>query len=380
MSRNILRNLHYREVGDDCNSKQFFTSNYFNEGMMSRLRVEKSVSIVNDTSSNVLQCCSWNNNGSLLCYGQYSKGVLIFQPFQACKKKIPISQGHFLVDSIFLSSYDRLLATATRSYSNAVWDESTGLCFNEKLKIWDVEKAEAVRFYNFKGFMHKVSTSRAAPNCLWLNKNPRIDSILEVDIRDPGYRSFYLSERSEANELSYKRFDVNPVNERIIMIGENNRVCFYDRRTMTSQSPTKPFKTIDTGTLDKSALVRVGFSPDGRNVLLTKVSGLSPKHFINTQGNDDFLELKMPMMSETAGMMTGKSCFLGDRHVIFDTYFRNHWTVFEFGEGSPRCIGSIEAPHNPDFTSNVLSMAHPLHCLIAVANQGFIHYISPTAF
>ena len=145
MPRNILRSLQGREIGDSPNCEKFRASNYFNDGMLRRLRVEKSVSIVKDTSCNVLTSSSWNCDGSLLSYGQYNKGILIFKPFQPCQQKIPISQGHFLVDSIFLAGRHRLLATASRSYSDAVWEETAGLCFNETLKVWDVEKSEVVR-------------------------------------------------------------------------------------------------------------------------------------------------------------------------------------------------------------------------------------------
>ena len=380
MSLNITKSLLQREIGNSkFKSENFVAINYFNEMIMGRLRIEKSVKVVEEVLIDDTVCGGWNTSGSLLCIGQYSKGVCIFKPFMETEQIIPILQSNFLIDCVFMPGNDNLLTIATRSYSQIITRGTVDLSFSEKVKIWDVKNNKTVRNYNFNGFVYDIITSQLLPNNFWVSGDPETDSIIEFDVRSPICKKMLLSGFSGIKELFYKRcFDKNPLDETTIIVSGKNKILHYDRRTMSSQLQTKPYKTTNINSARESALIQLKFTPDGRNIILTKSSDFTPKNYLVLSNEEKLIEFEIPDQPHIHGTITKRFSFLGDSYVLFDTYFENYFLIYDYRKQKPKYMGNFVVPNHDESNVNVHSMPSPRYCLIAVANQGFINYITPT--
>lgn len=188
-------------------------------------------------------CGGLNTSGSLLCVGQYSKDVFIFEPYFENKQKIPILQSNYLADCAFVPGNESLLAISTRNYSQDVSHENADVLVDESSKVWDVNMCKTVRDYSFNGFVYDIITFQFQPNVLRVSGDPETNSLFEFDCRTSAATKLLLSGNTDLREFFYKScFDKKPIGETTFIVSEKNKICEFNRRTMSSQSQSKPYK------------------------------------------------------------------------------------------------------------------------------------------
>ena len=377
MSNNITKSLLNRQTGDPKFSSEYFTAaNCCNENLIERFKVERSMKIFEDDFIDDTVCGGWNTNGSLLCVGQYSKGVFIFEPYLENEQKIPILQSSYLTDCAFIPGNKSLLAISTRNYSQDVSNEYADVFVNESLKIWDVNKCKTVKDYSFNGFVYDIIKSQFQPNLLWVSGDPETNSIFEFDCRTSVATKLLLSSNTDLREIFYKScFDKKPIDETTFIVSEKNKICEYDRRTMSSQSQSKPYKKTKINYGGDSSLIQLKFVPDGKNIIITKSTDFTPKNYMIGPG-----EIEFEIPEHVDGTITKRFSFLGDSYVLFDTYFENYFLIYDYKNENSKFIGSFSIPNRDESNHNIYSMPNPRYCIIAVVNQGFINYVTPTSF
>ena len=381
MSQNIVKSLEQRQINNQFNPEKFFKANYFNESMLKRFKVENKIKIECGSSDDLVSCGSWNCDGILLGCGKVGKGIEIYTPFRNNKKvtTVPINQDHYLEDVVFMPKTKHLMAVTSRNKNNLVfWNTPPDLPIDNYVKIWDVEKNAATRMYSYKETVTKLVTSIALPNHIWFNTDNKVETIAEADIRSPKYKVIKLG-LLQYDSLVYRRcFDVHPVDEVTIAVGDRNKLLFYDRRTVTSQNVAEPVESFDFSSLIKnnSYIIQVKYNPCGTKMILT--NSLTQNHYVFPLSDPNVDNMKMFCKNWTTfSTVTKNPNFLGDKHVIFDTFFRNYSVVFDLEKA--RFVGRIKLSHQSNFLSNIFSMPHPIYCLIAAANQDLINFITPSS-
>ena len=68
--------------------------------------------------------------------------------------------------------------------------------------------------------------------------------------------------------------------------------------------------------------------------------------------------------------------FLGDKHVLFDIFFRNYSVVYDIE--SLRYVGKITL-FEENYSFSTLCVPNPLYCLVASFSKDSIKFISPTS-
>jgi len=384
MSENILSSLKYRELNMKFNPVNFVTVNYFNESMINRMHIEFKISHELETFDNHIQCSSWNSNGLLLCCGKSELGVQILKPFQNFQiTTIPIERNHFLSETHFMSKQKNLLVVSTRNNQSFLFNSFNGLVTDNYVRIWDVEKDAFTKSYSFNGLVKKVATSTALPNQVWFNVDQRMQKIAEADIRTPSHNTMQLNsvQRTRTGFLDSRTFDVNPVDEITIAVGDKCQLLFYDRRMMSSSSINHPTKTIDTSSLngDSSYVVQLKYNPSGNKLIITNSCGYNTNQYAAPSVDTSVENMrKFKFQDQTVrGAVTKNPSFLGEKYVLFDVFFKNYSAVFNLED--MRYIGKIDLFGQTNFFSNICSMPHPYYCLIASTNKSVINFVTPTS-
>ena len=253
------------------------------------------------------------------------------------------------------------------------------LARDDYVKIWDVQKNVAFRCYNFTGVVAKLVTCSTLPNHLWFNTDNNVQTVAEVDMRAPGYKTIRFGPVN-TDEGHRRCFDVNPFDEVTIAYGDGNKLLFYDRRTLTSQSDAQPARSVDVSALNgaNSHVSQVAYSPKNDKIVLINSNRFTSHPYVLPSSRPevrDARKLILPGSAATGSVMRNPS-FFGSRYAIFDTFFRNYSAVFDVERA--RLVGRITLDHQSNIFSNVVSMPHPRYCLIAMTNQDLINFVSPT--
>ena len=229
MSTNIARNLKKRSLNSSFSPETFVTANCFNETMINRMKVEHKIPISHTLNNDLANCGSWNSSGMLLSCGLSSQEVNIYQPFQQpLLTTIPNDESCCLADALFMTKHENLLATATKNRTTLNY--TSGLSNGESVKIWDIETNKVTRKYEFKGHVSKLCTSKALPHHVWYDVDPVTRNIAEADTRTPKFYLLQLTTGEERDRLFYHRcFEVNPVDEVTVVVGDKNTLFFHDR-------------------------------------------------------------------------------------------------------------------------------------------------------
>ena len=382
MVENITKSLKGRQLNIGFNPENFVSVNYFNESMMTRMRIEHRVSHGLESWDQHVQCTSWNSSGLLFACGKCDRGVQMFEPFRNAEaSSIPVPEGHYLTDALFLHRHDNLIAVCSRSNRSFFWDSPNGLGAGSRVGIWDVRTKTEVRSHGFRGFVKQVAASKALPNHIWFNIDRKTKRIAEADIRSPSYRRVELNDAENNTYLfQSESFDVNPVDEVTIVVSDGNKINFYDRRTMSSSRVNHPYKTVDTSSLSsgRSYILKLKYDPSGKKLFVTSSRSFKIFQHVAPAKNPDVESLREFRFRDQTmvATVTKYPSFLGEKHVLFDTYFRNYSVVFN--HENMRYVGKINQSGQSDYFSDVSSLPHPLYCLIASTNQGTINFITPT--
>ena len=383
MPQNIVNSLKQRETNFRLDPEKFVAANYFNESMINRLRVEKKVSLEFETSDDLVSCGSWNCDGTLLACGKKGKGVQIYAPFRNYEKvtAVDIKDNHTLADVVFIPRNKNLMTFASRRNNTLFFWSNSGLVRDDYVKIWDVEKNVAFRQYSFTGVVAKLVTCPTLPNHLWFNTDNKVQTVAEVDIRAPGYKTISFGPVNTDDWLVYRRcFDVNPVDEVTIAVGDKNKLLFYDRRTVTSQKAAQPARSVDVSALNgtNSYILQVAYSPKINKMVLINSHSFTCDCYVLPSSRPEVRDARKLTFSDNAATLSvmRSPSFFGSKYAIFDTFLRNYSAVFDVERA--RLVGRITLDHQSNIFSNVVSMPHPRYCLIAATNQDLINFVSPT--
>ena len=384
MTENIVSALKNRELNIGFNQENFVNINYFNESMIKRMRIEHKISHELEAGDTHIQCGSWNSNGFLLGFGKYEKGVQICKPFLNFEMSvIPVQDNHYLTYTIFMQQHENFLAVCSRNRNSFIWSSLDGLEVDDYVKIWDVEAKSVVRSYSFKGLVKKVATSKALPNHVWFNVDQKTQKIAEADIRSPSYKSMQLNEfEGNTTFLHSRHFTVNPVDEVTIVVSDNSKILFYDRRMMTSSNINHPTKTVDTTSLngERSYIVQLKYNPSGSKLFITKSYRFTTYNYVAPLVDMSIKNIQKFKFCEQKLLETviGNPSFLGENHVLFDTFSRNKVSIV-YNLEHMRYVGKISLLGQTNYFSKIYSMPHPFCCLIASANQDMINFITPSS-
>ena len=383
MSENIVSSLKNREINIRFDPENFFNINYFNHSMINKMRVEHKINHQLVSWDDNILCGSWNSSGYLLGCGKALKGVQIFKPFQNFKvDTIEVQNNHYLTDALFMPKHENLLAVASRSKSSFMWSSLNGLEKDEYVKVWDVEAKAVTRSYTVRGLVKKVATSEALPNLIWFNIDQSTHKMAEADTRTSQYKSMWLNEVKNQAGFSHSRsFAVNPFDEVTIAVSEKNQLMFYDRRMMTSSVVNYPTGTVDTSSLegDSSYIAHLKYHRSGEKLLLTKSSRFNISQYVVPSLDPSVENIQQFKFRDQiiVGTVTKNPSFLGEHHVLFDTFFRNYSVVFNLDNMS--YVGKTKLFGQTNFLSNISSLPHPFYCLIASINHDTINFITPTS-
>ena len=378
MSQNIVKSLEQRQINNQFNPEKFFKANYFNESMLKRFKVENKIKIECGSSDDLVSCGSWNCDGILLGCGKVGKGIEIYTPFRNNKKvtTVPINQDHYLEDVVFMPKTKHLMAVTSRNKNNLVfWNTPPDLPIDNYVKIWDVEKNAATRMYSYKETVTKLVTSIALPNHIWFNTDNKVETIAEADIRSPKYKVIKLG-LLQYDSLVYRRcFDVHPVDEVTIAVGDRNRLLFYDRRTLTSQSFAQTVKSIDVSSINRtnSYISEIRYNYCGSKIVF---GNSSYDHYIVPVSDLFTTNIKGLPFKSLINTVSRNPKFLGHKYVLFDTFYKNYSVVFDLDEA--KLIGKIKLSYQRNYFSNIFSIPHPIYCIIVIIYQDIINFITPT--
>ena len=382
MSTNIVRSLNNRELNIRHNPKKFLSANYFNESMVNRMTAEYQLCHEIDAWDQII-CGSWNSTGNLLGCGKPRKGVQVFKPFRNFEETVvPVQNNCYLTDALFMPKHENLLIVSSRNHSNYISSSFNGLEMDECVKVWNIETKTVYRKYCFRGLVEKLTTSEALPNHIWFNIDQTTLKIAEADLRAPSYNTLQLNVLQKHPDFLYSRnFDVNPVDEVTIAVGDHNQLVFYDRRMMSTLFVNHPTKTVDTSSLNgyNSYISQLTYSPNGEKLLLTKISSFNIFQYIAPAIGTSVENMRRLTLKSQMVMNTFKKSpkFLGQNYVLFDLFFKNCSIVFNLED--TRYVGKINISiHNSHFSN--ISIPHPYYCLIASTNESMINFITPTSF
>lgn len=380
MSENILNNFKKRETNFKFNPENFVSANYFNDSMIDRMAVEHEIKHKNE-SWDPIMCGSWNSDGSLLGCGKPRTGVQIFKPFQNfAVTTIPVRRDCFLTDCLFMPKNKNWLTVSSRNHSHVSSSTLNEVEMDQYVKVWDVVKNKILRTYGFRGLVKKLATSSALPNSVWFNVDQRTQNIAEADIRSPSCKTMQLNVVERNTSFLHSRvFDVSPVNEVTIVVGDKDQILFYDRRMVSSASVTHPTKTLDVGSLNgnNSYIVQLKYNPSGNKLLLTNSHRFNIYQYVAAAVRTKLENIFRLVFKDQTIMNTCKTnpTFLGDNHVLFDMFFQNYSVVFNLE--NLRYVGDLNLFDENNFFSN-MCMPNPFYCLIASLSQNNIKLITPT--
>ena len=376
MQRNIIKHLKNRETDVQFHPEKFVKTNCFNEPMIKRLRVEREIPLDFEASGDLVYCGSWSHDGSLLACGKKGRGVLLFSPFKSCERQaeVPIKNNHNLADVAFMPRSRNLMALTSRNKNSLVyWITTADLLIDDYVKVWDVDKNLATRTYGFKGHVTKLTTSDALPNHIWFNTDNKVRNIAEADIRAPKYQTLKLDLAQDESFLGYRRcFDVHPVDGVTIAVGDKSELLFYDRRTMTSQNVAQPFKSLDASSINTSGsfISEVRYHPDGSKIIF---GNSSYDHCLVDLNASDAQGVVFKNPTNT---VTRNPKFIGDNHVLFDTFYKNYSVFFDLKEG--KVVSKLKLSYQRNFFSNIFSIPHPNLCMVVVVYQDILNFFTPT--
>ena len=136
MKQNIVRILQQRET-DSSSYKNFPAKNYFSAGIMSRMELENTLPLEDnsDFDHSQVKYLSWNGgSGEVLAYGQPNIEVKLLKPFggEEVVSGVAAEEGEFVADAKFMPSFENLLAVGTRG--------SSLVKFISEVKLWDVQR------------------------------------------------------------------------------------------------------------------------------------------------------------------------------------------------------------------------------------------------
>ena len=378
MTQNVINCLKKREINMRFNPGKFVKVNYFNESMLTRLKVEKEILLDFVTPDDQVNRGSWNCDGTLLACGKKCTGVDIYTPFRNYNKlaTVPIENNHNLADVVFMPKTRNLMAVTSRNKNNLVfWNTSPDLPIDDYVKIWDVEKNSATRMYCLKEPVTKLVTCTALPYNIWFNTDNKVQTIAEADIRSPKYKTVKLG-LLQHDKLVYRRcFDVHPVDEVTIAVGDRNRLLFYDRRTLTSQSFAQTVKSIDVSSINRtnSYISEIRYNYCGSKIVF---GNSSYDHYIVPVSDLFTTNIKGLPFKSLINTVSRNPKFLGHKYVLFDTFYKNYSVVFDLDEA--KLIGKIKLSYQRNYFSNIFSIPHPIYCIIVIIYQDIINFITPT--
>ena len=322
---------------------------------------------------------SWNCTGSLLGCGKIRKGVQIFRPFQdSIAAYIPVQQDHHVTDALFMPKDANLMVVSSRSRRSFLWSSLNDPEMDDYVKVWDVEAEKVTKKYKFKGVVKKLAASTSLPNQFWFNVDRKAQKIAEVDTRSPSFKFIKLKQlhRKHVNFVNWRSFDVNPVDERTIAVGDLDKLLFYDRRTMSSSKILEPTKTVDVSSLNSFAsfIVNVKYDPSGNKLIVTNSLSFNIQQYVAPSAGTSVENIRPLLLGNQTGTFTKNPKFLGEKHVLFDTEFGNCSVVFNLEDA--RYVGSIKMIGKNNFFTTNRNIPHPFYCLIASTNRDEISFIT----
>ena len=201
-------------------------------------------------------------SGEVLACGQPNIGVKLLKPFggEEVVSGVAAEEGEFVADAKFMPRFENLLAVGTRRYNSLL----ASVNYTSKVKLWDVQRGQAIAKYKFNHLLQEVVTCPALPNNVWFKLG--LKNVVEADVRTQSFTSLKLNDLKN-RELTLKNcFDVCPAGGDTIAVGGSNKVRYYDRRMLT---PT-PYKVIDLRPLSDVDLVvtKLKYQPSGRRILM----------------------------------------------------------------------------------------------------------------
>ena len=252
MSESIVNYLKNRQLSVRFNPKNFININYFNESMIDRMEIEHTFLHATENWNFSVEFGSWNSTGALFGCGKPKKGVQVFKPFGNFQTtEIPVQYNHCMSDALFMPKSENLMTVASRSRRSFLWRPLNAPEVGNHVEVWDVVAEKVTRKYRFRGVVKKLATSPSQPNNFWFLMNLETQRIAEADIRSPSLKLFKLDvSKRHANYSNWPSFDVNPVDEVTVVVGDVNKLLFYDRRMISSTSGSA--KEIDISSLNDS--------------------------------------------------------------------------------------------------------------------------------
>ena len=372
--------LQQRETDSSaCNYKNFPAKNYFNAAMMMKMEIRRTLSLGGHNFDDAVKHLSWNCAGEVLACGQPNRGVKLVRPFakEAVASGATLEEDEFVADAVFMPRFENSLVVGTRKYSlNLLASSFTEVNFTSRVKVWDVRKAMVTMNYEFDGLLQQVVTCPALPNNLWFNLDSAAVNIAEADVRTKSYASLKLTSRFAHRELTFKNcFDVDPVDGGTMAVGGRNKVCYYDRRMLTPD----PYKVVDLRPLRGMDLVvaKLKYHPNGRKILMTLSLGFQHLMADVSEASTDNMRSFRFRDPAMLGTILRNPSFLGGegRYVMFDTFFKDFVVVFDSWDF--KYLGKIKLQVGSN--SGTESCPHPHCCVIALAHQGLVHFVSPTS-
>jgi len=383
MKQNIAIRLKRRELNNRFNPDTFVRTNYFNESMIKRMRVEQEITFGSESFDDFISSGSWNYGGNLLGCGKAYNGANIYAPFRKDQlaTTIPIRHNHYLSDLVFMHKNNNLVSVAFRNHNNGVnWTMKTGLTMDSFVQVFDVETNIPITTYIFRGLVKNLKKSTVFPNYIWFNIDQTTHTIAEADIRSNEYKCIKFGIVRGCESLLEKRsFDVHPYDEKTIVVGNKGKLLFYDRRKITSSSVAQPVESIDFSSLiDSGSIIdNLKYTPNGNKIVLTNSHGFTNDQYVMSASNASVSNVcKLKFIDPLAIVTTKTPKFLGEKYALFDVYYKNFAVIFDLEQA--QFVGKIELTGNTNSSSAICSIPHPYYCLIASANQGSVSFITPT--
>ena len=225
------------------NRQSVFSVKYFNESMINKWKLNANSCTPPKSGNSQFGC--WNSTATLLACGKPQKGVQVFTPFRDFEATyMPVQRDHRMTDAVFMPKHRSSMVVSSRNLDSF-------LCSSESkpddyVKVWDLEAGALTRKYRLKGVVKKLATSTSLPDHFWFNLDRNAQKLVEADTRTVSLNIIKLGKvQRQPSFINWRRFDVNPVDERTIAVGDLSKLVFYDRRLTRSSAESQPTRIVD---------------------------------------------------------------------------------------------------------------------------------------
>ena len=357
--------------------ENFISAKYFNESMINKMKIEHELLHASQKWKRPVQFGCWNSTGILLACGKPQKGVQVFTPFRNFEATcVPVQRDHRMTDAVFMPKHPSSMVVSSRNLDSYLYSSESKP--DDYVKVWDVEAGVLTRKYRMKGVVKKLATSTSLPDHFWFNVDRNAQKLAETDTRTASLNIIKLGKvQRQPSFINWRSFDVNPVDEKTIAVGDLSKLVLYDRRMTRSSAESQPTKIVDISPLNTydSFLVNVKYNPGGDKLILTSSLSFNIHQYVVPAAGPSVRNMRPLLLGNHTAAVTKNPSFLGENHLLFDTEFRNYAVVFNLEDA--RHVGNINILGNKKKYSSSCNMPHPTCCLIASASKNKISFISP---